>query len=235
MRWIRDASGRFPQRPWYDSVEIDSLCESMVSEFLLERYKSVKYPIATDDLAVLIERHVADLDLYADLTGEGTDVQGVTDFGIDGNTRVRIDRMLATGPEWWARNRLRTTLTHELRHVILHSPLMPQTQLTLCDHLPEAHVCRCKRDTIISADATDWMEWQAGYASGAYLMPRSAATALAERCQQGKRSVRFVVGSAWGDELVRRTMTEFEVSKTAASVRLRQLGLLRNQESSSPL
>jgi hypothetical protein len=37
-------------------------------------------PIPTEALTKLIERDTADLDRYADLTSEGTDVHGLTNF-----------------------------------------------------------------------------------------------------------------------------------------------------------
>src|SRR3546814_3366185 len=43
----------------------------------------------------------------------------------------------------------------------------------------------CKRDTIIQAANYDWMEWQAGYVSGAILMPVTSIRRLvSEYCQE---------------------------------------------------
>jgi hypothetical protein len=42
----------------------------------------------------------------------------------------------------------------------------------------------CKRETIIDARKTDWMEWQAGYVCGAFLMPISLLRAAVGAFQQ---------------------------------------------------
>jgi len=73
MRWVRDATGRFPRRPHYDAAELDQMSEALL-------VGTAHKPLATDTLTVLIEERAADLDLYADLTAEGEDVEAVTDF-----------------------------------------------------------------------------------------------------------------------------------------------------------
>jgi len=119
MIWVKDKTGRFAQRPHYEPSELDLECESMMAEFLRGRHGKVCYPVSTDDLTVLIEKHVENLDLYADLSAEGTDVEGVTDFLLGKRPRVRISGNLVTRD--WMANRLRTTLTHELGHVKFHT------------------------------------------------------------------------------------------------------------------
>jgi hypothetical protein len=81
-----------------------------MTTFLEELYGELVLPIPTDALTKLIERYAADLDLYADLSAEGRDVEGVTDFYLDEKPRVRIARGLSE--QEWRENRLRTTLTH---------------------------------------------------------------------------------------------------------------------------
>ena len=47
-------------------------------------------PIPTNALVVLIEQYAEDIDLFADLSGEGANVQGVTEFFTSGKPQVRI-------------------------------------------------------------------------------------------------------------------------------------------------
>jgi hypothetical protein len=54
MKWVRDATGRFPKRPHYLPEELDAECEKIVHDFLLNRYGRVEYPVRTDDLTVLL-------------------------------------------------------------------------------------------------------------------------------------------------------------------------------------
>jgi len=63
MKWVRDRTGRFEWRPFYEHREIDVPCEEVVIRFLLERGSFVDGPLSTDDLTVLIEQDVSDLDV----------------------------------------------------------------------------------------------------------------------------------------------------------------------------
>jgi hypothetical protein len=55
VRWYRDPTGRFNERPHYEAKEIDNECEGIVVRFLTKLRGRVSYPIATDDLEKLIE------------------------------------------------------------------------------------------------------------------------------------------------------------------------------------
>lgn len=83
MRMIRDNTGRFAERPFCQARELDDECERLIHDLLLKRHGKVDYPVATDDLTVLIEMHDADLDPFADLSAYGVDVEGVTEFFHD--------------------------------------------------------------------------------------------------------------------------------------------------------
>ncbi len=226
MRWIPDPTGRFPHRPYYEAAELDHECERVISQFLIDRYGRVVLPIPTDDLAVLLERDAADLDLYADLSGEERQVEGVTDFFPGEKPRVRIAKELSE--QGYREHRLRTTLTHEYAHVRFHSPLYDAgSPLPMFPELAVHPSPRCRRDTIIGADAHDWLEWQAGYASGAYLMPLTHLQKVV-----GGTFVALglygsaAVGSRQAHMLIARVASAFQVSQDAARVRLQQLGYL---------
>src|SRR5690242_190302 len=118
MKWVRDRTTRFIQRPYYSQDELDSGCEELVSSFLIKKYGTVCYPISTNDLTILIEQHTSTLDLFADLTAEGTDVEGMTEFVKKGKPRVSISANLSADN---MENRQRTTLMHELGHVKYHN------------------------------------------------------------------------------------------------------------------
>src|SRR5438128_401156 len=119
MKWVDDRTQRFGRRPHYEPRELDELCEGIVEKFLCQRHGNIAFPIGTDDLTVLIEQFAVNLDLYADLTEEGLDVEGVTNFISGQRPRVRISRGLSLRPG--LENRLRTTLTHEFAHVHFHN------------------------------------------------------------------------------------------------------------------
>lgn len=233
MRWVFDATRRFKRRPHYDLSEIDDECEQLVSTFLHEQRGEVSYPITTDELRVLIEQHVEYLDVFADLSDEGPAVQGVTYFRPGERPIVKASRDL--GEEGWRENRLRTTLAHEFGHVRFHSFLW----VTEAESLPlfgsnaeKPLGPRCRREDIVRPrERTDWMEWQAGYASGSFLVPGGALRTVIGPVPM----VPFQQGSPMADALVETVRESFAVSADAARVRLSQLGYIARQETLIPL
>lgn len=227
MRWTRDDTGRFSQRPYYDRDELDHECEKIIISFLDAKYSKVNYPITTNDLTVLIEQHVSDLDLYADLTDVGTNVEGVTDFLAGQKPRVRISQELQVpGRE----NRFRSTLAHELGHVKFHDHLWPHNQMELFAVSNQEQVQRCKRESIFSTSQVDWMEWQAGYASGSFLMPiRPLKNLIQQHLSEFRSGFPLLDTSLEGRILIQLTKNNFQVSFDAARVRLLQLGYLTDK------
>src|SRR5688500_458230 len=114
MKWVRDTTGRLPERPHYAPDELDRECESLLRNGLRHSYAAAP-ALTTDDLTVLLESHTSDLGLFADLSADGPGVEGVTEFAKAGRPRVRISAMLSDSPA--RAHRLRTTLAHELGHV----------------------------------------------------------------------------------------------------------------------
>ncbi|MDX2027176.1 MAG: ImmA/IrrE family metallo-endopeptidase [Alphaproteobacteria bacterium] len=227
MKYVRDQTGRLPERPHYEPKELDTLFENIVSKFLKLRHGIIEFPIATDDLTVLIERDTKDLDIYADLTSYGPNVEGVTEFHPGQKPTVRISRTVSEAEN--SENRFRTTLTHEYGHVHLHGYLfeMNTRGSDLLDQHSKPNVIACKRDTIISAPRTDWMEWQAGYACGAMLMPASYVRSEIERYRVESKLYGPVPASTpQGLNMIDLIVNRFQVSRDAARVRLSVLGYL---------
>lgn len=215
MKWITDSTGKFPKRPYYAEAELDAECESLAIGLLRARRGDCTFPITTDDLTVLIEKEADELDLYADFSGEEANVEGVTEFRAGKKPRVLINRQLSEAAN---ENRLRTTLAHEYGHVHFHGFLhsLADANLSLFEHAREPLIIKSKRETIEHMPAaSDWMEWQAWYACGAILMPRTALT-------QVVRS--FYADGEGGDEaLLCHVAAHFQVSRDAARVRLDRL------------
>lgn len=231
MKWIKDKTGRFPQRPFYEPDEIDYECESVISSFLSNKYGLVNYPISTNDLTILVEQHTSDLDLYADLSDAGTNVEGMTVFLQKEKPKVYISQQLSNNNS--RENRLRTTLTHEFGHVKFHNFLWASRQISFLPENSSMLKIRCNRETILNASEIDWMEWQAGYASGAFLMP---LTALRNIARQVYESVNLPPSagsnSPIGKVLIHNVQSAFQVSEDAARIRLLKLGYLTEQVSS---
>jgi hypothetical protein len=229
MKYVRDTTGRFSMRPYYQEEELDQECEQVITQFMQERCGGLALPIPTDVLTKLIERDTEDLDLYADLSSEGTDVQGVTDFIPGHKPCVRIAFELSE-KELHA-HRLRTTLTHEYGHVKFHGFLWDR-QLPSLPLFPELALNgspRCKREAILGAFMSDWMEWQAGYVCGALLMPvQSVRQLVVNLFERYHLYGPLQVNSSQGQLLIDRVATCFDVSHDAARVRLLQLKHLTN-------
>ena len=226
MRYIRDTSGRFPERPYYEPGELDELCEGIVETFLRRKYGTVRYPIPTDGLELLIEQQEVVLDCYSDLDYLGADTHGATVFEPNKPTRVYVSKQLSENAV--RENRFRTTLAHELGHVLLHGPLFRAAKTGDLFDLSASSRATCTRRSVELAAQTDWLEWQAGFVAGALLMPitrlrQLAATTLSE---VGAVSI----DSTAAQSLIRRVMRTFQVSRAAAEVRLQQAGLVTPRE-----
>jgi hypothetical protein len=182
MRYIKDMTGRFSLRPHYEPAELDHECEVLLVKFF---GGNIPMPIETDDLTRLIERDTLDFDPGADLSNYGPDVEGVAEFKPGRKPRVRIGAELAYDEV--RQNRYRTTFTHEYGHVHFHAYLF-DARLQSADLFNAQSTAGgeqvCKRDGIINARKTDWMEWQAGYVSGALLMPIAHLRRVVARYQE---------------------------------------------------
>jgi Zn-dependent peptidase ImmA (M78 family) len=227
VRMIRDNTGRFAERPFYQARDLDDECERLICDLLLKRKKKIEYPVSTEDLTVLIEMHDAELDSYADLSHYGADVEGVTEFFHNRGPRVSISQRIAMDDR--RENRFRTTLTHEFGHVKFHGPLWAEKFATgdFLEHGPNANKVISKRDNILNAPQSDWMEWQAGYISGALLMPAMRLRRLvSDYCAPRDLHGNIHLTSEHAANLVQTVIDLFAVSREAAEVRLLKLGLL---------
>lgn len=224
MKFVRDSKKGLGQRPYFQLGELDLECEQIVTDFMSDVDGQIKYPISTDTLTKLLERDTSDLDLYADLAADGSDVEGVTDFFSGKKPRVRISKHLS---EQRSENRLRTTLTHEYGHVRFHAPLFASTSKLI---LPQNETPKCKRENILTAAESDWMEWQAGYVCGAMLMPVSEVRKLAKAyCAAENLDIPISISSKHALPIIYEVSSRFSVSEDAARVRLTKLTLLTKE------
>lgn len=126
-------------------------------------------------------------------------------------------------------NPLRTTVTHEFTHVRHHGPLfeLHRSQGDLFSGNGNK-IWICKREQVEGHGKRDWMEWQAGYGSGALLMPKRALRSVFTHFLKDHNLVAAQVGRGTLEEieLVTSVVRHFGVSREAATVRLRQLRYL---------
>lgn len=233
MKYVPDRTGRFAKRPHYEAAELDRECERIISDFLRKKYGESKYPVSTSDLTILLEKEVEVLDVYADLSEFGENVEGVTIFSRTGKPSVRIAGVLTDDST--RGNRLRTTLTHEFGHVHFHAYLWNPAVMEL-DFGSAFSGAKgsadnrqiCKRETMLEASASDWMEWQAGHVCGAILMPVSRVKRLIHDTFPDDIGPSTVTPqSSVGLQVIGAVQEAFSVSQDAARVRLLRLGLLQ--------
>jgi hypothetical protein len=228
MKFVVDKTNRFQKRPHYLQNELDIECEEIITQHMKENCGKLILPIPTDELTKLIEKDAGDLDLYADLSEFKGEVQGVTSFFPNQKPSVRILKELSGG---YSEHRLRTTLTHEYGHVKFHGPLWEAEFLCREKTGKESKdaLHGCNREIISSFQINDWMEWQANYASGAFLMPITYVNQTTSNYFNRYRVYPpFKAYSSMADELVLKIAYAFDVSKDAAMIRLLKLGYLTN-------
>ncbi|ACM18952.1 hypothetical protein Geob_0586 [Geotalea daltonii FRC-32] len=220
-KMVRDITGKFNQRPHYEPRELDMECEKIICDFLRTLYGQVSFPVSTDDLTKLVEKFASSFDQYADLSEYGANVDGLTEFYAKGKPKVSVAARLSESSTY--ENRFRTTMTHELFHAIFHDYLYKMELVSPASKNGALQIC--KRDDIMSkskaSGATDWMEWQAGYACGAFLMPASFLKKTVEAyCTVANVTNPISQSNPRSDELIEAVMSAFQVSKDAARVRL---------------
>lgn len=217
MGWVRDTTGRFHRRPYYQQSFLDQRCERLIFDFLRLLYGQITIPVPNGALIKLVERDAGDLNLYAELP-EG--VLGVTYFDPPRKPRVRIAGTLFHDAR--RLHRLRFTLAHEYAHVVIHAPLYLRAGAARREH----HECT---DSQIDASApsVDWMEWQASYAAGALLMPATRLRAVVNACLPAGIRPPLPADGLVARDLQQRASEAFLVSADAAGVRLAQLGYFR--------
>jgi hypothetical protein len=226
MKWVKDNKGRFPERPHYEIEELDSECERIVEGFLMSRYGKIEYPVLTEDLLLMLEKETESVDPYAHF--EEDDLWGETTFVSGRKPKVRISSALSENQRY--ENPFRTTITHEFGHVRFHGFLYELTarqEVLLGTGLTEKpNICR--RSQIQLSTDYDWMEWQARYSSGAFLMPKRAVQSLicTLRARWGFTNTAINVDTIEGQTSIGGMSGHFTVSEDAARVRLVQLGYI---------
>lgn len=119
-------------------------------------------------------------------------------------------------------HRIRSTLTHEMGHVILHKPLRRLDSLVTGED--DASYEFANRSG--SADVNDWCEWQARYFSGAVLIPARELKRQQQIFMSNPFEGPFEIGTPRAFELTSLVARKFATSVDGARVRLEQSGIL---------
>jgi Zn-dependent peptidase ImmA (M78 family) len=214
MRWFSATSGSFPKRLHFDDLnELDDECERLLIGAYYRRYGGDFEPPLNDDSLEVLIGDVADLDLFAPMARHE---DGVTEFRPEGRPLIRINEDLMANPA--RRRRGRTTLAHEWFHAVYHRDAWEiRWSVERARGASPGTASACSSENVLGAPEANWMEFQAGYASCAILMPKSWVLRKLEDALSDPRTTEH--------ELMMSVSKLFDVSEEAATWRLRQLKL----------
>ena len=124
-------------------------------------------------------------------------------------------------------NRYRFTVAHEAGHSCLHTDYSlrncPDAAAARSEGEPALIRCRVEnfafRKPLGEWTDADWLEWQANHFASSLLMPRSMVFRLVNRDNDKRDEI-------WAAASICRVANVFEVSRQAAEIRLRDVGLL---------
>jgi hypothetical protein len=223
MKSFRDKSGQFSERPHFEPIEIDRICDDALR-------KAALFP--TTPSAIRIERFV---EKRFGVTPEYDDlpdgVLGYTRFGKNGVEAIVISAALDAAKGKVAERRVRTTLAHEAGHGLLHAYLfaLGEKPLNLFDRDSQADhkiLCRDVQGEERKSRAYDgrWWEFQANRAMGGLLCPRS----LVEISLKGHLIPSGSLGAMTidpdrRDQAIRDVSETFDVNPVVARIRIDEL------------
>lgn len=182
---------------------------------------------------ILLESFGVDPD-FVEL-GEG--ILGKTVFRSDGGIEVTIDKRLAEEAEWdvVARRRLRSTLGHEIGHLVFHRELVeiPRLQATLDfgDETTRTPKVLCRGESIEGSTKkgpSEWWEYQANRGMAALILPKALVAPRVEEAirERGMEDMYDVIHAGKSEEVVREIMETFDASMQMTFYRLQDLGYL---------
>ncbi len=206
---------------------LESTAESLIVTHLQKRRSTVKlFPVTSDDLTTLLENYVSDLSLYDDLSSFGAGVEGITLFIPAKKPLVQVHPKLS---ESSSQNRFRSTLAHELGHVVLHDPMFQAKAVAGLFGQGQRGSQVSFRDGEITDSTSDLYEWQAWYFCRSLLMPRTMVNQLISELR-GDWLSDIWIRSDLGQSIVQSVSVHFGVSEAMASIQLTKSGALCNEE-----
>lgn len=169
MKELRTTRGPFSSRPFYESKDIERICEVELQHVsLLPRQPE---PIRIDRF---IEKRFGVVPEARDLP---LGILGYTTFTEHGVKEIIVAASLETEDTTTNRRRARTTFAHEAGHGLLHAHLFATTtvrQRNLPGTDPEPLRVMCRNEALGREGGYDgrWWEFQANQAMAALLLPR---------------------------------------------------------------
>lgn len=186
------------------------------------REESDLFPVTAEDLVALVEEHARDLNVYDDISHLGADVEGVTFFSVGVRPTVQISPELSQATN---QNRYKSTLAHELGHVVLHDPMFQLRRADgLFGSLQQAFSVSF-RDGAVSDSQADLYESQAWHFCRCLLMPPSEVFQLVTKAL-GDELSEIWRESELGQQIISSSARTFGVSEALARIHLTKIGAI---------
>lgn len=205
---------RMSGRIWYEDSEMEAMCDEALSGAGWPREENGK----AIDIDRVVSKHLAIEPVLVDLP-EG--ILGQTKFKPGGAATIDISRTLADEAAESRRgsvHRYRTTLAHEVAHVLFHSCLFIDQGPDLFSGGESQPVSLCRGNSVARfAPNMDWREIQANRGMANLLMPRGELV----------KELR-TMGSVPREEIIKHISKTYLVSEEAAKYRLEKLSPTAN-------
>jgi hypothetical protein len=176
------------------------------------REESDLFPVTAEDLVAL----------YDDISHLGAGVEGVTFFSVGVRPTVQISPELSQATN---QNRYKSTLAHELGHVVLHDPMFQLRRADgLFGSLQQAFSVSF-RDGAVSDSQADLYESQAWHFCRCLLMPPSEVFQLVTKAL-GDELSEIWRESELGQQIISSSARTFGVSEALARIHLTKIGAI---------
>lgn len=202
---------------------IELQAQRLILEHLRERRKDTElFPVTAEDLVALVEGHAEDLNVYDDIRHFGPGVEGVTFFSVGMRPTVHVSPDLSQASN---QNRYKSTLAHELGHVVLHDPMFQRRRADGLFGPYQQAFSVSFRDGAIGDAQTDFYEKQAWHFCRCLLMPPSEVLRHVTAAHGGGLS-EIWRESELGQQIIRSSARTFGVSESLARVHLTKIGAI---------
>lgn len=223
MKAYPDPKSPWGKRLWYEDHEFSGL----MAGALAKAGDGLFVPGRGIDIDRVLEQGFEIVpDYAADLP---PDTLGRTIFHRDGRIEVHVQRTLAeaSSRDTVARRRLRSTLAHELAHVVLHSGLHPiDTTASLFGYADPPAKVLCRGPGVFPvAAAHDWWEHQAYRGMACALIPATTLAAVLPAVLTHS-TLPDALAAGKGKEVLAALADTFDTSFELTLYRVQDLGLL---------
>jgi hypothetical protein len=230
MKTIKDKTGQFRNRTYYEAREIEDICTQELQA--LDLYPDSPQPIPIDRF---IEKKFNVTHSYENLP---SGILGYTKFAGSKVEQIIVAKSLDEAANLVADRKISTTLAHEAGHGLLHMDLFKASQSGPSlfgdeDKKPQI-LCR----EVTGLEVTDrkhydgkWWEYQANMAIGALLLPRKLVFKSLEplSVSVGMWGIRDLEQTKRAEAII--LLSEiFEVNPVVARLRLQELYPQPNQK-----